>query len=300
MPRRKKEEPIEKQHNNRDHTGRYATPDRAVPNKSLRSFLSDLMDKHGDVRLSHILTHYDNMIKETTVPGTKYAMQDTSNATVPDVLDELFKADMDNDFDVYTMLRFDDFNAMNELHRIQEHVKGKLPYPWISWEDLSELHLTLTYCKGASPQDAAIIAEHVEEVKPVDNVTVNSGTVFEPSNGSDGRYVIVLNVEKTPELEAMQRRLYELSSALILDHSEYSDPENWRPHITLGYSEEPVDANVVSDVGGFTVKVSKIDVSVDRQVIGSAYAENYKETTDVGNYSVDANKYVMEAASEQS
>lgn len=312
MPRGKKKaedaELITKQNENRDHKGKYSTPKKAIPSKNMRQFLTSMRKKHGDVPISYILAHYDSMMNdnESDNTATKVAMTDTSSMTVPDVLDALFKADTEDEFDIYALLRFDDYNGMAELHRIQELVKEKLPYPWIDWEDLGDLHVTLTYFMDASPMEAAEISEYVGEIKPVNAITVKSGTVFEPSNGSDGRYVLVLSVDKTPELQDMQRKLYELCHAFLLEPSEYSNPDSWRPHITLGYSEEPVDENVLSDLGGFSLQVSKIDISVDRCTIGESMKEGdesekdteYKYPKTAGVYSTEAERAYLDGNSD--
>lgn len=263
---------IEKQNDSRNHLGRFTTSSNAIPKKEYRNFLQELLNSYGNVPIQYVLDNYQKLIDEYNAQfDTNYEV-DTSepiggyDSQIMDVLDEIFKANSGN-LDVFSMLKFDN---MSELSNMQNLLKEKYPYPWVDWTPTEDFHITLVYSMNATPKEARIVATFVNEVDPVDIITIDGANVFPPNEGTDGKYCLVLTIMKSPELSALQEKLYRMSKALMISVSNYSIPDSWTPHITLGYSEEPIGDDVLKYVGGFSLRPTRIDVAVDREVIGTS------------------------------
>jgi HK97 family phage portal protein len=110
---------------------------------------------------------------------------------------------------------------------IQTSLKAK--YPGIEWAAPDSFHITLVY------------AENVGNLQVVRDVLPREINTFSFTIGGIGTFdgqvkvPIYLTVTPPPELTALQSGLAASFKALGLTLSAYSIPEQWHPHITLGY-----------------------------------------------------------------
>lgn len=115
---------------------------------------------------------------------------------------------------------------------IQAELRGK--YPGVEWSTPDSFHVTLVY----SPQTADLNA--VKQILPrsINEFSFEVGPVssFE---GKD-KTPIILTVDAPVELAAIQAGLAASFEALGLTLSEYSAPDAWSPHVTLGYAPQGV------------------------------------------------------------
>ncbi len=127
--------------------------------------------------------------------------------------------------DCYVLLSLADDTTITA---IQEPLRAA--YPGIDWIEPSSFHLTLVYAK------------EVTDLKPIRNVlprqiqpfdlTVAGLRTFPTPNA---KQPVVLTVVPSPELTALQSNLFTSFKTLGLTLSEFSDPAQWQPHVTLGY-----------------------------------------------------------------
>lgn len=103
----------------------------------------------------------------------------------------------------------------------------------VRWVPMDYLHLTLVYSDFVTDdalQDifTAVMADGVPQF------TLNA-VRLDTFEGDGETRPVVLFIEPDDALRAFQRRVYEEFVARDLPVSEYSQPENWHPHITLAY-----------------------------------------------------------------
>lgn len=95
----------------------------------------------------------------------------------------------------------------------------------------NDLHVTLVYAPLMDEAEYIAAHELLGDYSHACFVTVNNLAHY-------GENALVAELTVAPELLAEQRRIFEIFSSLGVAVSEYSVPENWKPHITLAYVEE--------------------------------------------------------------
>lgn len=115
---------------------------------------------------------------------------------------------------------------------IQDEVREKMGYhPDIEWVDPDKFHITLLYCYDID----ADALENVRKLLPsqVDHMDIHIG----PLDIFDNEYekVIYLTVQPNVDLERLQQRFNVSFSAYGTPISEYSNPAEYKPHITLAF-----------------------------------------------------------------
>jgi 2'-5' RNA ligase len=266
---------------NRDVRGRFAVSQHAVPAKAMRQFLSELSDKHGNAGVKDVIRHYDAVAKIQELSSAS-AVEPVAESTPVETsaLDQLFKTDYsDTDpipveeagFDFYYIMKFKPSPIMvDALTRVQDRLRGMD----IVWEKPEDWHVTLLYVKNADEMKIADMAIFVEEFQPVP-VSLKGFGYF-----NDNGFVLYASVEKTPELIALQSKMYRMAKAMFLETSEYSDPAMYTPHITLGMTgitDYPEDFRPYVEIRGITLEPLHIEACVEKQVLGIS-PNHYKET----------------------
>lgn len=109
----------------------------------------------------------------------------------------------------------------------------KLTAPGIEWESPADFHVTLVHATAARTADLAGIKNVLpRSMNPFAFKAGPLGT-FE---AKDGRTPVFLAVQAPDTLKALQAGLHASFRSLGLTLSEYSAPDAWQPHITLGYA----------------------------------------------------------------
>lgn len=104
----------------------------------------------------------------------------------------------------------------------------------VRWMPADYLHLTLAH----SPLVDELPFQEIFEAVTADGVPSFTLRATEVDVfGDDDTRAIVLHVEVDDALRALQRRIVEEFENREIPLSQYSAPEQWRPHITLGYEE---------------------------------------------------------------
>lgn len=126
----------------------------------------------------------------------------------------------------------------NKIREVLGDVKG------IEWQPAPTLHCTLFFAGNASEPSIDIAAGSISVPRRLEVIGVEMG-VFE--NGDERALHLKLDLDD--RLQGLQADLYNNMSALEVDEiSEYSRPENYKPHITLCYLPPGVDAPTEIDV----------------------------------------------------
>src|SRR5690606_7443522 len=95
------------------------------------------------------------------------------------------------------------------------------------------LHITLAYCESVTDEQL-LTGLNGAPGKPAMELIVSGISTFD--NPETGEKVVYLGVEKSEALVELQRSVYEALNVEGVVLSEYSNPENWIPHITLAYA----------------------------------------------------------------
>lgn len=129
-----------------------------------------------------------------------------------------------------------------KLTAVRNLMQAQIP----ALEDSGDFHTTMVYMdEGEHPKLPNIDGGPVM-------LTVTGAEVWDVQ---DGAKALVLTLDKTPELAALQKALYEHYAEA--DKSEYSEPEAWTPHITMGYMAEDAD---LPEIGGFSVEGKALEL----------------------------------------
>jgi 2'-5' RNA ligase len=120
-----------------------------------------------------------------------------------------------------------DLAAREELISIQQQLKESIQgVEGIEWQDPDTFHITLVYVKDISPEGLDRVA--LPDPTAL-NIRAGSLSLF---NNPTSR-ALVLAVDHTPELDALQKEIYESFNGF--ERSDFSRPEVYQPHITLAY-----------------------------------------------------------------
>lgn len=127
------------------------------------------------------------------------------------------------------------------LVAVQTVVRDKLGATDLSeavrWTPPEQYHITLVYAPLVDQEAYRRIYEVVKNDIHFFRVKAGPMDVFE----QDDMNVLILRVEMTDDLRALQRKVYDAFIAESVPVSEYSLPENWQAHITLGYVSKDVE-----------------------------------------------------------
>jgi 2'-5' RNA ligase len=123
--------------------------------------------------------------------------------------------------------------AHPELIRIQEALRNR--YPELDYADPQRFHITVAYVHDAGDHDLRQIKLQRAPSFEAQCVDIRQ---FDTPDG----WAIVLGVEKKGPLPFMQANLYRQLKGRGCEVSEFSVPSDYQPHVTLAYSEKPIDA----------------------------------------------------------
>lgn len=151
--------------------------------------------------------------------------------------------------DCYVLL-----SLANDPNIIAIQNKLKALSPALQWEDPANFHVTLVYIEGATD------LRRVRNVLPksINPVTFDVGPVGVFDNPDS--VPIILTIDPSPELLALQSGLAASCTSLNLSLSAYSNPSVWKPHVTLGYANPGDTTPYTNDVA--TVSSQSIQLSI--------------------------------------
>lgn len=131
-----------------------------------------------------------------------------------------------------------DAPALIELQDAVKAACGDLP---VRWNSPDSFHVTLAFASGIDEETAAHLVD-VAKVIPVPalELALAEAGVFETPDG----YAIHYRLADDPALKTYQAELYAALTAEGVTLSEYSKPDDFKPHVTMGYAESAPPADL--------------------------------------------------------
>ncbi len=159
----------------------------------------------------------------------------TADSEVP-VLAAAMRAELATDFGFAVSLANDqEMGALVTL--VQSHLG--MPIKDMEWTDPYDWHLSLCYAAGMHPM--SVIAALAEDVAFLDMQPVGLHVSHLEAWDTPAGIALVGIVEADPVLLAIQSRLHALFVSRELPVSEFSEPDAYKPHVTLGYAPTGTD-----------------------------------------------------------
>lgn len=159
------------------------------------------------------------------------------------------------------------FSGDELVRSIQTILKTQLPDSIAHvWCDPKDFHLTLYQCEVCSMAQETELYSALNVTKPLP-VMVKGTTSFQ----QDGYMVLVLQIEPSEELVALQSKIYEKAESIgITSSSDYSEPSKWKPHITVAYldPETPIEESL------FNVQVQPTAIAVTKSEYQPTYTKD--------------------------
>jgi HK97 family phage portal protein len=148
-----------------------------------------------------------------------------------------------------------------ELISLQQDLKEryKLAGQAVTWTDPETLHLTLV---SAPVADESLIEQLAAQISdyppPALSLNIGSFAAFD----SLGKHALHFRIRSNKDLEAYQKDIHALCEDLGIQTVQYSQPSNWKPHVTVGYADQRVPA--ITFQSRLRVAPSEVQVSVKR------------------------------------
>lgn len=144
-----------------------------------------------------------------------------------------------------------------DLLAIQKVLKPRLEGQMLSWTAPDEFHCTLLYCPALTPVQAYKLAQAVKLLPTPEGLHLRVGSVMCFDNF--GEYAVHVRVRRNTDLLDYQAALYQMAVSMGLSVSQYSVPDAYTPHITLGYASAYIPR--ITYAGTSLVTPSGVEVS---------------------------------------
>ena len=118
------------------------------------------------------------------------------------------------------------------VHTARSTVETLMEDVPVTWSDPANWHITLSHLNDATEGQAEAIARLLPETMGRVALRVNGIVTFDTPDGT----CIALAVERDDDIENIQNRARIAIAAQGLRIHEHGNPEQWTPHITLGYA----------------------------------------------------------------
>lgn len=131
------------------------------------------------------------------------------------------------------ILYLEDTEALLTMQQIiLRGVERDIPDIQVRWTPIDQLHVTLAHAPLVDDKPFRETFLEVQDAFTGLALKFTNITTF--GDGKDALPVVLL-VEKTPELVALQKKIVDAFEKRNIPLSEYSQPDAWTPHITLAY-----------------------------------------------------------------
>jgi 2'-5' RNA ligase len=120
-----------------------------------------------------------------------------------------------------------------DLVELQRRVKALAGETAVNWTDPAEFHLTLVYMPSITPEHRSALIAACADLEPPDlSLRLGSLGVFD----SVGEYALHFKIRRNLDLLDFQQELVDLCEQMGIPLSAYSQPEAYKPHVTMGYA----------------------------------------------------------------
>lgn len=121
-------------------------------------------------------------------------------------------------------------SLQNRVHQMI----GDIPCEWNKPDDF---HITLVYMPSLTDEQVTTLSAALLDTEMPDlSLRVGQLNVFD----NVGEHALHFRIGRNADLLEWQDELYGMCQALGIPMSAYSDPAQYKPHITMGYSEQPI------------------------------------------------------------
>lgn len=123
-----------------------------------------------------------------------------------------------------------------DLIALQGHAMRLVGDVPCKWEAPADFHLTLVYMPIITDEQAAALAAELPSIEvPEMKLRVGSLAVFD----NVGEHALHYKIRRAQSLYDLQAELYDLCAELGIPISSHHLPEQYDPHITMGYASQP-------------------------------------------------------------
>lgn len=122
-----------------------------------------------------------------------------------------------------------------DLMGLQSRVKELVGAGECQWNDPNDFHITLAYAPAVTDEQLDALRFAIEEVDVPDMaLRVGSLGVFD----NLGQHAVHFKIRRNADLLTLQAELYDLCAELGIQTSSFSDPAQYKPHITMAYAKD--------------------------------------------------------------
>lgn len=124
-----------------------------------------------------------------------------------------------------------------DLIDLQQKVQKLYADTPMQWNKPEEFHVTLIYAPSVTDEQITSLVEALDDVD-VPEFSLNIGSLRTFQN--PGEYAVVFFVRRNTSLYDYQEMLHEMFTQLGVSMSSYSTPDQYQPHVTMGFSSTQV------------------------------------------------------------
>lgn len=124
-----------------------------------------------------------------------------------------------------------------DLLKLQQDLKTTFAGQPIEWSAPDTFHLTLVTAPTVTEEQIAQLSQYVMAY-PVPELSLNIGSLA--SFDKVQSHALHFRIRRSVDLEAYQEDIYLACQQLGIQTIQYSVPNNWTPHATMGYSKQRV------------------------------------------------------------
>jgi SPP1 gp7 family putative phage head morphogenesis protein len=147
-----------------------------------------------------------------------------------------------------------------DLIALQKRLKELLPDPLIQWSDPAGFHVTLVYVPSFDETQTQPLVNYARSYMPSE-MSLNVGSLA--SFDKVGEHALHFRIPRNSDLMGCQEELYAACESLGLQMSAYSDPSQFKPHITMGYAPHRIP--ITRFQSNLRVSPDGLEVSVESE-----------------------------------
>lgn len=152
--------------------------------------------------------------------------------------------------------------AQPDLIALQGRVKQLLADGEVVWNEPDDFHVTLIYAPSVTDVQLAGLTAALDGIEPPEmKLRVGSLRTFD----NLGEYAVHFAIRRNTDLLDFQEAVYDLFEQAGIAMSAYSQPEQYKPHITVGYSK--VKPRAVMFEGKLTVTPIALELAADETTV---------------------------------
>lgn len=147
-----------------------------------------------------------------------------------------------------------------DLLALQRDLQVKFSDQSIEWNTPDTFHVTLLFLPIIDDESLDHLVTYIAD-NPPPEFRLNVGSLASFDNLNE--HALHFRIRRNDALDAYQEGLYQFCEQIGLQTSQYSVPDNWKPHVTMGYAAQRIPSVTFSS----HLLVSPIDVhvSVERE-----------------------------------